>query len=240
MYIFGKHSIELALQVTKDSVRKIYSEQGKNSLLAFGEIAEGIKVEELPKWKLDQLSKGGNHQGFVAEIESFPLKSERELKGDLSKIERGLILIADGILDTHNLGAMMRTLAAANGFCILLPQNRSAPISGATIHASAGTAFLLNVYLVKNLARSIEYLKEAGFWIFGLDLNSKNSLLGYNFPSKTAIAIGGEDKGLRRIIKRSCDELLKIPQSARADSLNASVAAAIAIYEYVRINAFNK
>lgn len=238
MIIFGKHSVKTALSVARDSVKKIYAEQGKDPLFAFGKIAEGVPFEIAPKHRLDKLSKDGNHQGFVAELDFFHIKGERELKSDAAKIERGLIVIADGILDMRNLGAIIRSVAATGSFGIVIPQDRSAPISGATIHASAGSAFLINIYHVKNLVRAIEYVKESGFWTFGLDLDSKTSLLGYKFPVKTAIAIGGEEKGLRRIVKKSCDELLKIPQENRLESLNASVAAAIAVYEYARAHRF--
>lgn len=240
MIIFGKHSIIAALNVAKDRVKKIYFEQGKDPLLTFGKAAEVVSSEAVPKHKLDQLSKGGNHQGFVAELDSFPLKGERELKSEMAKCESGLIVIADGILDTRNLGAIIRSIAAAGGFGIVIPQDRSAPISGATIHASAGSSFFINIYHVKNLARAIGHLKESGFWVFGLDPNSKTYILGYKFPQKTAIAVGGEEKGLRRIIRKSCDELLKIPQEDKVESLNASVATAIAIYEYARIHRFNR
>jgi len=234
MYIFGKHAIRSALKLHRERVRKIYVGLNKDPTPVLGDLVEITPIEEVPGWRLDQLAKGGHHQGVVVEIDSFPLRSEQELRSDASELDRGLFLIADGVLDPRNLGAMIRTLAAVGGTGLVIPQDRSAPISGATIHASVGCAFLVAIYRVKNLVRSVEYLKESGFWLFGLDAKAERSLIGYGFPDKTGIALGGEEKGIRRLVRKSCDELLKIPQAATVQSLNASVAAALALYEYAR------
>ena len=234
MYIYGKHSIRTALKHHRGLVRRIYHEPGKDASATFGGLILEIETEEVAKWRLDQFAKGGNNQGFVAELERFPLLGERELRADAASLKEALILIADGILDPRNLGAMIRTLVAAGGFGIIVPQDRSAPISGATVHASAGCAFLTKIYQVKNLVRSIGYLKDAGFWIFGLDPQSTTSLVGFDFPQKTGIVVGSEEMGMRRLVRKACDELLRIPQVGRVQSLNASVAAALALYEYAR------
>ncbi len=181
------------------------------------------------------------HQGIVARISqanalSLPefLQSLPKPASEGEKIPNMLIAIADGIQDPHNLGAIIRTAQAAGAKGLIISNRRSVGTTGTVAKASAGALAYLPIVKVKNLVAAINELKKFGFWIAGLDAQGKESFFEHDLRLPLAVVIGGEGKGLSRLVAEHCDFLLSIPMAGQSESLNASVAAGIVFYEYVR------
>ena len=186
-----------------------------------------IKYEE--KAKLDALAKN-NHQGVILEIGDYNYCSIDEL---IDNKETCKIIILDHLEDPHNLGAIVRTVEASGIDGIILPINRSVSVNETVMKTSVGTLYDVKICQVTNLNNTIKYLKKKGFWIYGADMDGE-SCYDIDFSSKSCLIIGNEGNGLARIVKESCDYIVSIPMYGKVNSLNASVAAGILIYEMVK------
>jgi len=180
------------------------------------------------KWELDKLAKN-NHQGIILEVEEFCYK---ELD-DLIKEDECRLLILDHLEDPHNLGAIIRTSEAAGIDGIILPKNRSVEVNETVMKTSVGALYNVNIAQVVNLNQTIKKLKDLGFWIIGTDMDGCD-YKSINYPPKCALIIGSEGFGMSRLVKQSCDFVASIPMNGKINSLNASVAAGIMIYELIR------
>ncbi|HXK50194.1 MAG TPA: 23S rRNA (guanosine(2251)-2'-O)-methyltransferase RlmB [Clostridiales bacterium] len=143
-------------------------------------------------------------------------------------------VVLDGIEDPHNLGAIARSAAASGCGVLIIPERNSASVTDAAVSASAGNIFKLKVCRVKNVVQALEYLKEKGFWVTGTDMDGRPLFGGYDFTAKAAIVIGSEGKGLRQLVKEKCDDIVSIELDNGVESLNASVAAALVLFERKR------
>ena len=195
-------------------------------------LREGIPVKRVSAGDLDRASRGGVHQGLVAE-----LKTREQF--DLSDLVDGaegapLLVVLDGIEDPHNVGAILRTVDAAGADGVVRQSRHAAPLDGATAKASAGAVARVRVADVVNVARAIEELKERGVWTVGLDGQAGKRLDEIDLTLPTAIVLGAEGSGLRRLVRERCDWLAAIPMKGHVQSLNVSVAAGIALFEAVR------
>jgi 23S rRNA (guanosine2251-2'-O)-methyltransferase len=191
-----------------------------------------VRVRRVPADALDRDARHGVHQGVVADVES-PADYSVE---DLVRAAEGppLIVVLDGIEDPHNLGAILRTADAAGADGLVLQRRRSAALDGAAAKASAGAVAHVRIAEVVNIARAIEELKEAGVWTVGLAGDAITSYDSIDFTSPSAIVLGAEGTGLRRLVRERCDYVAAIPMQGRVGSLNVSVAAGIALFEAVR------
>ena len=174
-----------------------------------------------------------NHQGVMVEAESFQYK---DLK-DLDKYQR--LIILDQIEDPHNLGAIIRSAESFGFDGVIIPERRSASVSPIVYKTSAGAINNINIIMVKNTNRAIEEIKEAGFWVYGLAGEASSQIDQVDLKGKVCLIVGNEGKGLSRLVREKCDILINIPMKGFVNSLNASVAAAIAMYEVLRQNGFN-
>ncbi|WP_311480476.1 23S rRNA (guanosine(2251)-2'-O)-methyltransferase RlmB [uncultured Anaerococcus sp.] len=174
-----------------------------------------------------------NHQGVMVEAESFQYK---DLK-DLDKYQR--LIILDQIEDPHNLGAIIRSAESFGFDGVIIPERRSASISPIVYKTSAGAINNINIIMVKNTNRAIEEIKEAGFWVYGLAGEASSPIDQVDLKGKVCLIVGNEGKGLSRLVRENCDILINIPMKGFVNSLNASVASAIAMYEVLRQNGFN-
>ena len=191
-----------------------------------------VPVRFEPREAIDRFAGVKNHQG-VAAIGSAA--SYAKLNQVLEKLERpGLIVVLDGVEDPHNLGAILRSAHAAGADAVVVPERRSAPLSEAVAKASAGAIEHVPVCRVKNLNRVLKQLKDAGFWVYGLDERAKQTYVRGDYRQSTALVLGGEGKGLHRLTAERCDALVRIPVAGRIASLNVSVAAGIVLFEAVR------
>ena len=236
IHIYGFHSIEAQLNSSPESIIKVFIQSGRsdsrmakmNSLLS----NQKINCLKIDKNKLDRLVKGELHQGIVAEVILPPLPGHEALVDFVTKLSSiPLILILDSIQDPRNLGACLRSANAAGVDCVVVNKDGSAPINAVVHKTSAGALNKLKIFQVTNLVRTIKSLQAQELWVIGLDGNVKTSIYGINLCDPTAIVMGTEGKGLRLLIKQTCDQLAKIPMIGNVESLNVSVATGIALFE---------
>jgi len=194
--------------------------------------ARRVPVRPVPAQDLDRAARGGVHQGVVADVEDAPACSVQ----DLVAAARGpaLIVVLDGIEDPHNVGAILRTVDAAGAHGVVRQERHAARLDGAAAKASAGAVAHVRVATVVNIARAIGELKEAGVWTVGLAAEAGEPYDQIDFTLPTALVLGAEGQGLRRLVRESCDRLASIPMRGHVDSLNVSVAAAVVLFEALR------
>lgn len=174
-----------------------------------------------------------NHQGVMVEAEPFNYKD----LSDLDKYQR--LIILDQIEDPHNLGAIIRSAESFGFDGVIIPERRSASVSPIVYKTSAGAINNINVIMVKNINRAIEEIKEAGFWVYGLAGEASSPIDKTDLKGKVCLVVGNEGKGLSRLVRENCDILINIPMKGFVNSLNASVASAIAMYEVLRQDGFS-
>ena len=185
--------------------------------------------------KLDTLTEGGNHQGVLAFSAVHKYYTVDEiLESAAEKNEPPFIVILDSVTDPHNLGSIIRTANAAGAHGVIIPKNRSAGLSSTVFKVSAGASEYTMVAKVTNLSRTVEDLKKKGVWVAGTALEAESYHFDTDLKGPLAVIIGSEGEGMSRILRDKCDFLVKIPMLGRIESLNASVAAGILLYEAVR------
>jgi 23S rRNA (guanosine2251-2'-O)-methyltransferase len=200
-------------------------------LLALAE-ERGVRVRRVPVDALERESRRGVHQGVVADIEEGANYSVDELVRGASGPP--LLVVLDGIEDPHNLGAILRTADAAGVHGVVVQNRRSAARDGAAAKASAGAVAHVKVAEVVNIARAVEELKDAGVWTVGLAGEAPTAYDAIDFTVPTAVVVGAEGPGLRRLVRERCDHLASIPMHGHVGSLNVSVAAGIVLFEAIR------
>ncbi len=238
--IYGRHPILEALRArTKISV--IYLAEGQKKK---GALAQLIALAKQAKVRLKWVSRetlgrlteaNASHQGVVAEIAPFQYSTlEKILAQAKKKDEPPFLLLLDGIQDVHNFGALLRTAEAAGVHGVIIPQRRAASVTATVYKSSAGAIHYLPVAQVTNLNQTIKKLQKEKIWVVGLDMAGKQLYYQANLKGPLAIVVGAEGKGLSRLVAERCDFLTKLPMSGHVQSLNASVATAILIYEVLR------
>jgi 23S rRNA (guanosine2251-2'-O)-methyltransferase len=177
----------------------------------------------------------GKHQGLIAEVERFRYATVDDvLQTAAGREEAPLFALVDGVEDPHNLGAIIRSADAAGVHGILIPRDRSASVTSVVEKTAAGATAHVHVVQVTNLVRTMEQLKKQGIWMFGADLEGQQDLWGTDFSGPAGIVMGGEDRGLRRLVRETCDFLITIPMFGKMSSLNVSVAAGVVFFEAAR------
>lgn len=200
--------------------------------LIAGAHAAGVVVHREPMEALDRRSQGQRHQGVLGEGGAFVYAAFEDVLAALpARGDAALLLALDGVTDPHNLGAILRSAAAAAVDGVILPERRSAAVNDTVIRASAGTAGRVPVCRVVNLGRALDDLKEAGAWIYGLAAGpGSRSYLQESFDRATVLVLGAEGEGLHQKIQERCDGLLSIPMPGGIESLNVSAAAAVTLF----------
>ncbi len=236
--IAGKHPVLEALKSGRQ-LNKIWIADGAQKSLTQPITAEakkmGIVVQFVDKRKLDSLVPGVAHQGVVAQAAAYAyVEVEELLERAQSRGEMPFLLLLDEIEDPHNLGSILRTAECTGVHGVIIPKRRAAGLTATVLKTSAGAAEHVPVARVTNLAQTIDKLKEAGVWVAGTDLAAAQSVYQTKFDMPLAIVIGNESKGMGRLIKEKCDFLVKLPMRGQLNSLNASVAAGVLMYEVVR------
>ncbi len=194
----------------------------------------GIPVQFVDPRHLDQLSATGAHQGVVAQLAVRPLVALEELLARARQVPDPLLVLVDGVQDPRNLGAILRTAEAAGALGAVIPTRRSAGLSPAVAKASAGAVLHLPVAGVANLVRAVEACQQAGFRVVAADPHASRAYDEAELDPPLALVVGGEERGVRRLVRERCDEAVRIPMRGKVESLNVSVAAAILLYEVVR------
>ena len=236
--IEGRNSVIELLSANKD-VNKIYIQKGEkhgsiNKIIAMAKEKKVVTVE-VEKTKLDFMSKTKNHQGIIATIPPFNYcEVEDILEFAKSKNEDAFILILDGIEDPHNLGSIIRTAETAGVHGIIIPKRRSVQVNSTVVKVSAGAAMHMKVARVNNITETIKKLKDNGLWIIGTDGEAKTVFYNQDLKGDIAIVIGSEGFGMSRLVKENIDIAVTIPMKGKINSLNASVAAGIVMYEALK------
>jgi len=195
----------------------------------------GIIVQQADKRKLDTMAPGLQHQGVIAQVAAYGyVEVEDILAAAKRRGEDPFILILDEIEDPHNLGSILRTADCTGVHGVIIPKRRSVGLTATVSKTSAGAVEYVPVARVTNLAQTIDKLKEQGVWVAGTDVSAADDVYRSNFKLPLALVIGNEGKGVGRLIKEKCDFLVKLPMHGRINSLNASVAAGVLMYEVVR------
>jgi 23S rRNA (guanosine2251-2'-O)-methyltransferase len=252
MHIYGINPVAEALRAGK--VRRLRvsarSDRRIDDLLALA-ARQGIGVERVDAAALERAARGGLHQGVVAEIEDARDYSVVELVRPPASLassgsqlaapgteapsaQAALIVVLDGIEDPHNVGAILRTCDAAGVGGVIRQTRHSAALDGVVGKASAGALAHARIATVVNIARALEELKDAHVWTVGLAGDAPETYSDVDWTLPSAIVLGGEGTGLRRLVRDRCDRLVRIPMKGQVESLNVSVAAGVVLYEAVR------
>lgn len=238
-FIYGRHSVLAALEGQRYLNRiwiisKLRYDARFHSLLSRAK-AEGTVVDEVEYRRLDQLTQGANHQGIVAQVAPYDYLELGSLVEQAKAVsEHPVLVVADGITDPHNLGAIIRTAEALGVQGLVIPQRRAVGITSTVAKVAAGALETFPVARVVNLSRALEELKSAGFWIYGTDVNASQPVDTIKFSGPVVLVVGSEGEGLNLLTQRCCDVLVSIPLQGSTPSLNASVATGMVLYEVFR------
>lgn len=233
----GINAVDALLTHQPERVIQVWSAGSGARLQALLEKAarHAIPIQQAQPSALQKLAESATHQGVVAEFRAAEALREADLD-DI--VERGgsdtLLLLLDQIQDPHNLGACMRSAAAAGAQGVVVPRDRAASITPAVRRAAAGAAEIVPLIEVANLARTIQHLQKSGVWCVGLAGEADNSLYRTDLTGALGLLLGGEEHGLRQLTRKRCDALAHIPMRGGTESLNVSVATGIALFEAIR------
>jgi 23S rRNA (guanosine2251-2'-O)-methyltransferase len=237
--LYGLHPVEEALragarQIDHVSVAKERKDPRLERVLDLCRAA-GVSVHQEPREQLSRMAKTDTHQGVVAFLRKRELLTlEDLLDAPMGPSGYKFLLALDGVEDPHNLGALLRSADGAGIDGVVLPERRSAPLSGVVAKSSAGAVEHAKIARVTNLVRALEAMKQRHIWIVGLDERGSPEYSDFDFRQNCCLVLGSEGSGLHDLVKRNCDYLLKIPMVGSVSSLNVSVAGAVVMYEAMR------
>jgi 23S rRNA (guanosine2251-2'-O)-methyltransferase len=239
-YVYGANAVLEALRVHADQVERIYLVEGRVPAGPSAEIFSrardaGIRMERVTRERLASMAEGGVHQGIVAELRQYAYAELPDLLAEAGRREEApLLVVLDGIQDPHNLGAIVRSAHALGAHGVVIGKDRAAQVTGAVAKASAGAIEHTRIARVTNLSRALEELKEAGVWTVAADPHSEQLLWDARLDGPLAVVVGAEGTGVREGVLKHCDFRLRIPMGGEVGSFNASVSAALVLYEVVR------
>ncbi|MEO0368272.1 MAG: 23S rRNA (guanosine(2251)-2'-O)-methyltransferase RlmB [Pseudomonadota bacterium] len=240
-WVIGKHAVTAFLAVSPERVLTAFAVEPQGSLPK--EIGDtlaqhSIRVTQLDKRALSEKVESDRHQGIALEVKPRQTENEQALFARISSEQEKtdwLFLILDQVKDPHNLGACLRTAAAAGADAVIIPKDNAAPLNATVRKVASGAAEIIPVYAVTNLRRTLQGLKDAGIWLLGTSDRAKTGLYQQDLTGNVALILGAEDVGLRRITEAECDVMLRLPMSESVvSSLNVSVAAGVCLYEALR------
>lgn len=237
--LYGFHPVHEALQAHRRKIHALFVRKGRQDarITAIRQRAEaqGAAVQQVDEQQLTDMAGRDGHQGICARVAPLPLCDLSAAMGPAgSRSAAPFVVLLDNLQDTHNMGAIIRTAYCAGVDGIVIPQDRSAALRPSVSKASAGALEHMPIARVPNLVNAVKQLKKEGLWIVGLEGSADQSLFGCDLKIPLGLIIGGEKKGLRPLVTRHCDFLVSIPHARAFNSLNASVAAALAIFETYR------
>ncbi len=217
--------ILISKEIAEGSISKILTMAKENKIL----------VKYVDKAALSKISENGRHQGIIAEAMEYEYKEIEDIfENAKKKNEKPFVIILDEITDVHNLGAIIRTAECLGSHGVIIPKRRAAGVNGVVAKTSAGAVEYLPIVRVTNISQTLEILKEKGLWIYGADMDGEKYISEENLDVPIGVVIGSEGSGIGRLIKKNCDTLVKIPMKGNINSLNASCAASIIIYEIMK------
>ncbi|MDH4167407.1 MAG: 23S rRNA (guanosine(2251)-2'-O)-methyltransferase RlmB [Gammaproteobacteria bacterium] len=238
---YGIHAVRVLLQRSPQRVHQLWLAPARDSAPRLQELRAlagqaGITVVDADDAQLDKLAGGERHQGALVEIVPRASDPETQLEEALEPLgdTPPLLLVLDGVTDPHNLGACLRSADAAGAAAVIVPRDRAAGLTPVVRKVAAGAAETVPLVQVVNLARTLRELRERGIWLVGLSDDAARTLYDLDLSGPTALVLGSEGDGMRRLTREACDELVSIPMSGAVESLNVSVATGVALFEAVR------
>ena len=238
--IFGFHAVEAILKREPNRIQSLWLQEGRRDkrVQSLETLArnQGVALNVVGRAELDDMV-AGRHQGVVAKIEGSGGREaldERGLIAHLQGVDQPLVLVLDGVTDPHNLGACLRSADAAGVNAVVVPKDRSADLGPTVSKVACGAAESIPFARVTNLSRTLEKLKEAGFWLVGTTGEAKIIIYDQDLTGPLCLIMGAEGEGMRRLTLEHCDFLVKLPMAGTVESLNVSVATGICLFEAVR------
>jgi len=236
--VFGIHAVQALLQRNPGRVERVLVQQDKVN----ARVREMLQLAKKSRVKVDQVDRDelelhadGNHQGVLAICKNQKSLSEGDLDELLEKTSQPLVLVLDGVTDTHNLGACLRSADAAGVTAVVVPKDNSADLNSVVSKVASGAAETLPFIKVTNLARTLKAMQDRGLWITGTAVDeTSRPLYEADLTGPRVIVMGSEGKGMRRLTQENCDELVYIPMAGEVSSLNVSVATGVCLFEVVR------
>jgi 23S rRNA (guanosine2251-2'-O)-methyltransferase len=234
--LFGFHAVGVRVKTAPQSVIEIYFDPTRRDarMRQFVERATeaGIRLIEADGPRLAKLSGGHGHQGVAARVSEIKqVHSLDELLEGIEKVESPLILVLDGVTDPHNLGACLRVADGAGAHAVIAPKDHAVGINATVAKVASGAAETVPYFMVTNLARTLNELKERNIWIIGTSDDAPKTLYQVDLKGPTALVLGAEGDGMRQLTRKTCDELISIPMCGGVESLNVSVASGVCLYE---------
>ncbi|MFT6896916.1 MAG: 23S rRNA (guanosine2251-2'-O)-methyltransferase [Paraglaciecola sp.] len=237
-WLYGIHALEAVIQREPERLIELYILKGRDDKPISEIVTQarnfGISVQFCQRKALDDKVNGEQHQGIVAKAIPGKQFDESDLDRIVKDSKTPFLLILDGVTDPHNLGACLRTADAAGIDAIVVPKDNSATLTPVVRKVASGAADMVPLVQVTNLARTLRGLKDAGVWIIGTAGEATQSLYDCKMRGPIALVMGAEGKGMRRLTREHCDELIKLPMAGSVTSLNVSVATGVCLYEIVR------
>ena len=238
--IFGFHAVGVRLKVAPASIIEVYADPTRRDarMRQFLQRAAeaGVRVIEAAAQRLARLAGSAGHQGLAARV--HPVELARSLDDLLDGVEAAgtapLLLVLDGVTDPHNLGACLRVADGAGAHAVIAPKDHAVGINATVAKVASGAAETVPYFMVTNLARTLNELKERNIWIIGTSDVAPKTLYQADLKGAVALVLGAEGDGMRQLTARSCDELVRLPMRGAVESLNVSVAAGICLYEALR------
>lgn len=240
--IFGIHALDALIDTHPEKILEVWVLKGRDderlNALQARLLSVGVKAQPTSRSALDNKAKGGQHQGVIAKAQAAPVLNETDLAELLVKQTTPFFLVLDGVTDPHNLGACLRTADAAGVHGVIVPKDNSAGLTPVVRKVASGGAESVPLFHVTNLARTLRALQDQGVWVVGTAGEADHSVYQSTFSGALALVMGAEGKGMRRLTREHCDELVSIPMAGTVSSLNVSVATGVCLFEMVRQRGF--
>ncbi|CAN5549604.1 23S rRNA (guanosine(2251)-2'-O)-methyltransferase RlmB [soil metagenome] len=223
--IYGIRPVIEALRSSRREVREILDASGSEEL-SYEARKHGVSLKKSPRDRVDELARGGLHQGVVARVSPYPYSG----LGEILSVENPLVLILDSVTDPHNLGAALRVADGAGASGVVIPKDKAVGVTAAAVKASAGASEHVRVARETNLRRAIDRMKKAGMWVYAAEAGG-SVYAEVDLAGPVGLVLGSEGRGVRRLVREGCDGEVSIPMLGSVESLNVSVATAVLLYE---------
>ncbi|ANS84286.1 23S rRNA (guanosine(2251)-2'-O)-methyltransferase [Vibrio scophthalmi] len=237
-FLYGIHAVKAVLEREPERFIEAYVLKGRQDdrlMPILNELQRcGVSIQQMGRKTLDDKAQGANHQGVIARVKPAKQLNENDLDDIIDQHQAPLLLVLDGVTDPHNLGACLRNADAAGVAAIIVPKDRSAPMTATVSKVACGAAEIVPLIRVTNLARTMRALQEKGVWFVGTAGEATHDIYQAKLTGPLAIVMGAEGDGMRRLTRETCDDLIKIPMAGTVSSLNVSVASGICLFEAVR------
>lgn len=237
-WLYGIHALEAVMQREPQRILELFIAKGRDDDRLHNIInlarKHRISVQFAQRKVLDDKAQGEQHQGVLARAIAAKPLNESDLDSIISEADMPFLLVLDGVTDPHNLGAVLRSADAAGVDAVIVPKDKSATLNATVRKVACGAADVIPLIQVTNLARTLADIQQQGVWVVGTAGEAEQLLYDCDMRGATALVMGAEGKGMRRLTREKCDELIKLPMLGSVSSLNVSVATGICLYEVVR------